>query len=85
MVLNHLVAGPPTDPDVRHVRATHDPDTGHWWAESADLPGLVSEAPTLEALMDRVSEIVPELLDLNGGSGRAVILEFRATRQVQTA
>ncbi len=77
--------GSPFDPDIRRVTATHDAETGLWWAESDDLPGLVSEAPTFEALMDRVIEVAPELLDLNGEVGRSVTLEFRAIRQVQTA
>ena len=30
-------------------------DARAWWAESEDVPGLVSEAPTLDALVERVA------------------------------
>jgi hypothetical protein len=49
------------------VRAQWDPEAGIWWAESADLPGLVSEAPTLDALVERVSAVIPDLLALAEG------------------
>ena len=34
-------------------------------AESNDVPGLVTEAPTLEALQAKIRVLVPELLELN--------------------
>jgi uncharacterized protein DUF1902 len=34
-------------------------------AESNDVPGLVTEAPTLEALPAKIRVLVPELLELN--------------------
>jgi predicted RNase H-like HicB family nuclease len=49
-----------------HVRAQWDPEVGVWWAESDDIPGLVTEASTLEGLIERVRTIAPELLALNG-------------------
>ena len=48
--------------DVIEVQAQWDQEAGVWWAESADLPGLVSEAPTLDALIERVSSVIPDLL-----------------------
>ena len=36
-----------------------------WWAESADVPGLIAEAPTFEELIEDVRGLVPELLQLN--------------------
>ena len=59
--------------DTRHVQATYDPDAGVWWAESEDLPGLVSEAPTLDALVDRVMAVA------------GISLQFSVTRQVEPA
>ena len=44
------------------VRAQWDPDAGVWWAESADLLGRVSEAPSLDALIECVSLALPDLL-----------------------
>ena len=54
--------------DVIEVQAQWDQEAGVWWAESADLPGLVSEAPTLDALMERVSSVIPDLLAVAEGS-----------------
>ena len=71
--------------DTRHVQATYDPDARVWWAESEDLPGLVSEAPTLDALIDRVMAVAGELLAANGTPANGVSLQFSVTRQVETA
>ncbi len=72
-------------PDTRHIQASYDPETKVWWAESDDLPGLVSEAPTLDALIDRVTAVAAELLVANGGLSGKVSLEFVTIRQVQLA
>jgi len=71
--------------DTRHVQATYDPESGVWWAESDDLPGLVSEAPTLDVLIDRVMAVAGELLVANEGTAEGVSLQFITTRQVQMA
>lgn len=71
--------------DTRTVHATYDPENGVWWAESDDLPGLVSEAPTLDELVDRVMAVAGELLVANGKTTEGVSLQFIATRQVQMA
>jgi len=52
--------------EVRQVRATYDPDASVWWAESDDIPGLVSEAPSLDALMERVLAVAGEIMRANG-------------------
>ncbi len=36
-----------------------------WWAESEDVPGLVAEGETLEAIVQDIRATVPELLRLN--------------------
>ena len=48
------------------VRADWDDAAGVWVATSADIDGLVTEAPTLEALRTTVLVMVPELMELNG-------------------
>ena len=48
------------------VRATWDGDANVWVAESDDVPGLVAEAPTPEALLSKLRVLVPELPELNG-------------------
>ncbi|MGH7907097.1 MAG: DUF1902 domain-containing protein [Candidatus Binataceae bacterium] len=47
------------------VRAFWDEDSGVWVAESADVPGLVAEAPTPRELEDKLKVLIPELLELN--------------------
>ena len=53
--------------DVYRVRAHWDEIAHVWWAESDEVPGLASEAPTLEELDENVRAIAPELLALNRG------------------
>jgi hypothetical protein len=48
------------------VRAIWDADADVFVATSSDVPGLVTEAPTLQELQDRLRVLVPELLELNG-------------------
>jgi predicted RNase H-like HicB family nuclease len=48
------------------VHATWDDEAKVWVAESEDVPGLVTEAKDLNALMDKLRVMVPELLELNG-------------------
>ncbi|MCL2630986.1 MAG: DUF1902 domain-containing protein [Firmicutes bacterium] len=43
-----------------------DGDAGVWVATSQDVPGLVLESGSLDALIERVRFALPELLLLNG-------------------
>lgn len=52
-------------PELR-VQAFWDPEARVWVAESPDVPGLVTEAATLEDLLNKLSVMVPELLEENG-------------------
>lgn len=47
------------------VDAHWDSDAGVWVAESEDIPGLVAEAESASALMEKVRVLAPELLQLN--------------------
>ena len=49
------------------VQARWDSEAGVWVAESDDIPGLVAEAESMNALMEKVRVLVPELFELNGG------------------
>jgi predicted RNase H-like HicB family nuclease len=63
----------PTDPAAGslirlspiHVDATWDADAGVWVATCDDIPGLATEADTIEALSDKVSVMIPELIEAN--------------------
>jgi len=48
-----------------HVQADWDSEAGVWVATSEDVPGLATEAETIEALMQKLRVIVPELLVAN--------------------
>jgi len=48
------------------VRAEWDEEAAVWVASSDDVPGLVTEAGTIEALNTKLRTMVPELLDANG-------------------
>lgn len=47
------------------IKMTWDPDACVWIAESEDVPGLVLESGSFDALLERVRFAVPELLSLN--------------------
>ena len=48
------------------VRAHWDAEALVWVATSEDVPGLVTEADTLEVLRDKVLVMIPELMEANG-------------------
>jgi len=45
-----------------------DEEAAVWVATSEEIPGLVLESGSLDALMERVRYAIPELLTLNGCS-----------------
>ena len=51
---------------VYEILAQWDSDAGVWVAESDDVPGLVAEAASPNALAQKLRILIPELLDLNG-------------------
>jgi predicted RNase H-like HicB family nuclease len=66
-----------------HVTAECDPEAGVWVAPSDDVPGLATGAETIEALMDKLKVVIPELLRENGQLGstdRDVPFALRAER-----
>jgi predicted RNase H-like HicB family nuclease len=48
------------------VRADWDDEARVWVADSDDVPGLATEAETVEALVAKIKVMIPELLELNG-------------------
>ncbi len=51
---------------VYTVRCTWDPEAEVWVATSDDVPGLATGADTLEALVDKLKLVIPDLLEANG-------------------
>lgn len=51
---------------VLFIRAEWDDEVNVWVATSDDVPGLATEADTLEELSEKLESLVPELLSENG-------------------
>lgn len=47
------------------IKMTWDPEAYVWVATSDDVPGLVMESGSFDALLERVRYTVPELLSMN--------------------
>lgn len=61
-------------------------DVAHVWiATSDDIPGLVMESGSYDALIDRVESAVPELLSLNHLDDDPVTLCFHSERNERVA
>ena len=65
------------------VKAEWDDEASVWVAEGEDVPGLVTEAATLERLMEKLRVMVPEMLELNGvlPADAAALAPFRVIAQ----
>src|SRR6266702_1344048 len=62
------------------VRATWDAEASVWTAESSDLPGLVTEAMSLDELDAKLPGLIRDLLeDQDGGEGYEVPVEVIAS------
>ena len=48
------------------VYAMWDAEAGVWVATSEDVPGLATEADTVEKLIAKLKVMIPELLEANG-------------------
>lgn len=53
-------------PKILFIRGEWDDEAEVWVATSDDVPGLATEADTLEALSAKLQIMVPDLLDANG-------------------
>ena len=62
---------------MRRVQAHWDWEASVWVAESGDVPGLVAEARSEDALKAKLQVLVPELLELNCGLKPSETSEFQ--------
>lgn len=67
------------------VKFVWDDDANVWIATSNDIPGLILESESFDALLERVRFAVPELLSLNGISDSPLSLEFVSERHERIA
>ncbi len=49
------------------INAFWDDEAAVWVAASNDVPGLITEAATMESLIERLQIMIPELMELNCG------------------
>ena len=61
------------------VRAEWDPEAEVWVAEGANLPGLVTEAETVDLLFQKLKVMVPELLSFSPDLASGFLPEIRVT------
>jgi predicted RNase H-like HicB family nuclease len=54
----------------KFVHAEWDDEALVWVASSDDVPGLVTEAETMEALIEKLKIMIPELLEANNALGQ---------------
>jgi len=50
---------------IYRIQASWDSEAGVWVAESEDVPGLATEADTVERLTEKLRILIPELLEAN--------------------
>lgn len=67
------------------INLTWDNEANVWVAQSDDVPGLVLESGSFDALLERVRFAVPELLELNRNTSPAPFLTFISKRQERIA
>jgi predicted RNase H-like HicB family nuclease len=62
------------------VTVCHDEHEGVWYVQSSDVPGLNAEAATLDALVEVVTDLAPELVAANlpdAGFGHGATIPLR--------
>ena len=48
------------------IRVEWDEEARVWYVDESNVPGLVTEAETIEAMLAKLEVMVPEMLDENG-------------------
>ncbi|MEW6487496.1 MAG: DUF1902 domain-containing protein [Thermodesulfobacteriota bacterium] len=66
------------------VHAEWDEEARVWVATSDDVPGLATEAETMEMLVDKLRVMIPELLEANGETGLTEVPFELLTRRFET-
>lgn len=67
------------------IKVLWDQDACVWVAESEDVPGLVLESGSFDALIERLRYTVPEMLELNGSEKGPLQLTVVSERLEQVA
>jgi hypothetical protein len=67
------------------IKLTWDEEATVWVATSSDVPGLVLESGSFDALLEKVRFAVPELLEMNNKKAPVYRLAFFSERHDQVA
>lgn len=67
------------------VRAEWDDEARVWVATSDDVPGLATEEGTLEGLVEKLKQLIPELLEANDTPGEHEVPFELLSRRFETA
>ena len=67
------------------INVTWDNEAAVWIATSSDIPGLVLESGSFDALLERVRIAAPELISLNNTQSKPFILSFISERHERIA
>lgn len=67
------------------INLTWDNDANVWIATSDDIPGLVLESGSFDALLERIRFAAPELLALNNSKNTSYVLSFVSNRRERIA
>ncbi len=67
------------------VKLSWDEEAGVWIATSQDIPGLVMESGSFDALLERVRFAAPELIELNHPDEKPLSLRFLSERRERIA
>lgn len=73
------IGGAPKMGHLIVVRATWDSEASVWTAESSDLPGLVTEAASLDELDAKLPDLIRDLLEEDAGEGYEIPVEVIAS------
>ena len=63
------------------IKLVWDEEAAVWIATSQDVPGLVMESGSFDALLERVRIAVPELVELNGNKPTEYSLSYITERE----
>ena len=62
------------------IKLVWDNETNRWYTETDDVPGLVLESESFDALVEKARLAAPEMLELNCDYTGPVHLSFEAER-----
>ena len=67
------------------IDLTWDNDAKVWIATSEDIPGLVLESGSFDALLERIRFAAPEIIALNNPDRKSYVLSFVSNRHERIA